>query len=231
MYKIGLVEDEINLNKLIKSYLEKEGYEVVSFTKGIDTLNYIDNNNDINLWILDIMLEDDITGYDIIKKIKGLDEEIPVIFSSARDESIDKIVGLELGSDDYIAKPYSPKELVLRVKNILKRVYSKDFHKIKYNDYEINTEERTVYLNGKRINITTLEFDLLLYLLNNKNKSLTREMILNDVWGSDYFGSDRVVDDSIRRLRKKMPNLYINTVYGFGYRLSWDNYHLIYLNN
>ena len=129
-------------------------------------------------------------------------------------------MGLELGSDDYIAKPYSPKELVLRVKNIFKRVYSKDFHKIKYNDYEINTEERTVYLDGKRINITTLEFDLLLYLLNNKNKSLTREMILNDVWGSDYFGSDRVVDDSIRRLRKKMPNLLINTVYGFGYRLS-----------
>ena len=220
MYKIGLVEDEINLNKLIKSYLEKEDYEVVSFTKGMDALDYIDNNNDINLWILDIMLEDDITGYDIIKRIKGLNEQIPVIFSSARDESIDKILGLELGSDDYIAKPYSPKELILRVKNILKRVYSKDFHKINYNDYEINTEERTVYLNNKRINITTLEFDLLLYLLNNKNKSLTREMILNDVWGSDYFGSDRVVDDSIRRLRKKMPDLLINTVYGFGYRLS-----------
>lgn len=220
MYKIGLVEDEKDLNKLITSYLEKEEYEVVSFTKGKDALDFIDNNNDIQLWILDIMLEDDITGYDIIKKVKEKSEEIPVIFSSARDESIDKIMGLELGSDDYLAKPYSPKELVLRVKNILKRVYSKDFHKIKYNDYEINTEERTVYLNDKRINLTTLEFELLLYLLNNKNKSLTREMILSEVWDSDYFGSDRVVDDSIRRLRKKMPNLNINTVYGFGYRLS-----------
>ncbi|MBQ9023924.1 MAG: response regulator transcription factor [Bacilli bacterium] len=220
MYKIGLVEDEKDLNKLITSYLEKEEYEVVSFTKGQDALDFIDNNNDIQLWILDIMLEDDITGYDIIKKVKEKNEEIPVIFSSARDESIDKIMGLELGSDDYLAKPYSPKELVLRVKNILKRVYSKDFHKIKYNDYEINTEERTVYLNDKRINLTTLEFELLLYLLNNKNKSLTREMILSEVWDSDYFGSDRVVDDSIRRLRKKMPELNINTVYGFGYRLS-----------
>lgn len=221
MYKIGLVEDEESLNKLIKNYLEKEDFEVVSFTKGEDALTFIDSKeNNVQLWILDIMLSDDITGYDIIKKIKGLDEEIPVIFSSARDESIDKIMGLELGSDDYIAKPYSPKELVLRVKNILKRVYSKEFHKIKYNDYEINTEERTVYLNEERINLTTLEFELLMYLLNNKNKSLTREMILNEVWDTEYFGSDRVVDDSIRRLRKKMPNLNINTVYGFGYRLS-----------
>lgn len=220
MYEIALVEDEQDLNKLLKNYLEKEGYKVYAFTKGQDALTFIEENNNIQLWILDIMLEDDITGYDIIKKVKEKNEEVPVIFSSARDESIDKIMGLELGSDDYLAKPYSPKELVLRVKNILKRVYSKDFHKIKYNNYEINTEERAVYLNNDRINLTTLEFDLLLYLVNNKNKSLTREMILNEVWDSDYFGSDRVVDDSIRRLRKKMPNLNINTVYGFGYRLS-----------
>ena len=135
MYKIGLVEDELDLNKLIKNYLQKEQWEVVSFTKGQDALDYIEKDNNIHLWILDIMLEDDITGFDIIKKIKGVDDEIPVIFSSARDESVDKIMGLELGGDDYIAKPYSPKELVLRVKSILKRVYSKDFHKIKYNDY------------------------------------------------------------------------------------------------
>jgi len=223
MYKIALVEDEKDLNKLIRSYLEKENYEVVSFTKGEDALTFIDEENNAQLWILDIMLEDDITGYDIIKKIKEKNEEIPVIFSSARDESIDKIMGLELGSDDYLAKPYSPKELVLRVKNILKRVYSKDFHKIKYNDYEINTEERIVYLKNDKINLTTLEFDLLMYFLNNKGKSLTREMILSEVWDSDYFGSDRVVDDSVRRLRKKMPNLNINTVYGFGYRLNWKS--------
>lgn len=220
MYKIGLVEDEKDLNKLLTNYLEKEDYEVKSFTKGEDALSFIENNEDIQLWILDIMLEDDVTGYDIIKKIKEKNEETPVIFSSARDESIDKIMGLELGCDDYIAKPYSPKELVLRVKNILKRVYSKDFHKIKYDKYEINTEERTVYSGDKKITLTTLEFELLLYLLNNKNKPVTREMILSEVWDTEYFGSDRVVDDSIRRLRKKMPDLNINTVYGFGYRLS-----------
>ena len=107
MYRIGLVEDEQDLNKLLTSYLEKEDYEVVSFTKGEDALSFIDNEDEIQLWILDIMLEDDVTGYDIIKKIKEKNEETPVIFSSARDESIDKIMGLELGCDDYIAKPYN----------------------------------------------------------------------------------------------------------------------------
>lgn len=219
MYKIGLVEDEKALNSLIKSYLEKEDFEVTTFTKGQDTLDYIEKNNDIKLWILDIMLEDDVTGYDIIKKIRENDEQIPIIFSSARDESIDKIMGLELGGDDYIAKPYSPRELVLRVKNIIKRVYSKDFHKLQYNGYEIDTEKRTVLYKDKNISLTTLEFDLLIFFIDNKGKSLNRENILDNIWGKDYFGNDRVVDDSIRRLRKKMKNLNINTVYGFGYRL------------
>lgn len=219
MYKICLVEDELSLNNLIKNYLQKEGYEVITFTKGEDALNFINNNGSVHLWILDIMLEDDVTGYDIIKKIRSNDEEVPVIFSSARDESIDKIMGLELGSDDYIAKPYSPKELVLRVKNILKRTYSKDFHKVKYNDYEINTEKRTILYKNENINLTTLEFDILLFFINNKGKLLSREAILNSVWGENYFGNDRVVDDSIRRLRKKLKYLDINTVYGYGYRL------------
>lgn len=219
MYKIVLVEDELSLNNLLKNYLEKEGYNVVTFTKGQDALDYIEKYNDINVWILDIMLEDDITGYDIIKEIRSKNEEVPIIFSSARDQSVDKIMGLELGGDDYIAKPYSPKELVLRVKNILKRVYSNDFNKIQYNDYVIDSEKRTVDYEGNNIELTTLEFDLLLFFLNNKGKSLNRETILSNVWGDDYFGNDRVVDDSIRRLRKKMNNINLNTVYGFGYRL------------
>ena len=219
MYKIVLVEDELSLNNLLKNYLEKEGYNVVTFTKGQDALDYIEKYNDINVWILDIMLEDDITGYDIIKEIRSKNEEVPIIFSSARDQSVDKIMGLELGGDDYIAKPYSPKELILRVKNILKRVYSNDFNKIQYNDYVIDSEKRTVDYEGNNIELTTLEFDLLLFFLNNKGKSLNRETILSNVWGDDYFGNDRVVDDSIRRLRKKMNNINLNTVYGFGYRL------------
>ena len=219
MYTICLVEDEIYLSKLIKTYLEKEGYNVITFSKGEDALNYIGNK--VDLWILDIMLQDDITGYDIIKKLREDDDHIPIIFTSARDQDLDKILGLELGSDDYITKPYSPKELVLRVNNMIKRVYSNNNSKIiNYKNYSIDTNKRQVIENNKEINLTTLEYDLLLLFLNNKSKSFSRDEILNNVWGNNYFGSDRVVDDLVRRLRKKMPLLNLNTIYGFGYRLS-----------
>lgn len=217
-YTIVLVEDEIDLNNLIKVYLEKAGYNVIQYYNGQDA---IDNTKiEAHLWILDIMLPDEISGYDIIKKIREENEQMPVIFTSARDKELDKIIGLELGSDDYITKPYSPKELVLRVNNIIKRVYSQDLTKIKYEDYIIDTEKRTVTQNDKEINLTTLEFDLLNMFITNKNKSFSRDDILNIIWGENYFGTDRVVDDLIRRLRKKMPNLNINTMYGYGYRLT-----------
>ena len=218
MYKIGLVEDEKNLNSLVKNYLEKEGYEVITFFNGEDVLNYEDLLK-VQLWILDIMLGDGINGYDIIKFIREKNKNVPVIFTSARDQDIDKIVGLELGSDDYIAKPYSPRELVLRINNIVKRVYNDEKNQVIYDYYLIDIDKRTVNLNEKEIMLTTLEFDLLLLFLENKNKSFSREEILEKVWGSDYFGSDRVVDDLVRRIRHKMPNLKINTLYGFGYRL------------
>lgn len=217
MYNIVLVEDEVNLNNLITTYLKKEGYNVTSYVSGDEAIKNIDSN--VHLWILDIMLGDDISGYDIIKKIREKDEFVPVIFTSARDKDLDKIIGLELGSDDYITKPYSPKELVLRVNNIIKRVYSKDVQKMVYDNYSIDLERRTVIENDKEINLTTLEFDLLYMFCTNKNKSFSRDDILNIIWGDDYFGTDRVVDDLVRRLRRKMPDLKINTIYGFGYRL------------
>ena len=218
MHSICLVEDEKSLQDLLKTYLEKDNYNVKTFSKGQDVIDEINNGKKYDLYVLDIMLEDDITGYDIIKKIREIDEEVPIIFSSARDESIDKIMGLELGSDDYIAKPYSPKELVLRVNKIIRRTYKNDYNNMVYNDYKIDLEKRTVILNDKMINLTTLEFDLLVYFIKNKNKPITREIILNEIWGEDYYGSDRVVDDLIRRLRKKI-NIDLNTIYGYGYRL------------
>ena len=130
MKTIALVEDEKDLNNLIRTYLEKEGYNVVSYYDGESTINNI--NKDVDLWILDIMLGDTISGYDIIKKIREDNPDVPVIFTSARYKDLDKIIGLALGSDDYIAKPYSPKELVLRVNNIIRRVYSKDKQKLTY---------------------------------------------------------------------------------------------------
>ena len=219
MYRICLVEDEKNLNDLIKSYLLREKYEVVNFYNGLDAWNYIGKTK-IHLWILDIMLGDSISGYDIIKKIRENDSNVPVIFTSARDQDLDKIIGLELGSDDYVTKPYSPKELILRVNNIIKRVYHEKSFYITYDRYKVDLNKRLVLDGEKEVSLTTLEFDLLILLLDNQNKSFSRDDILSNVWGNNYFGSDRVVDDLVRRLRKKMPKLHITTIYGYGYRLS-----------
>lgn len=216
MFTICLVEDEKKLSDLIKTYLEKE-YKVVQCFNGNDALNITEK---IDLWILDIMLGSDVSGYDIIKKIRETDEKVPVIFTSARDQDLDKIIGLELGSDDYITKPYSPKELVLRVNNIVKRVYASSFNKLIYDEYKIDVDRRKVIDIDKEISLTTLEFDLLLLFVNNIGKSFSREEILRHVWKEEYFGNDRVVDDLVRRLRGKMKKLNINTIYGYGYRLS-----------
>ena len=218
MYTVCLVEDEEALSNVVKAYLERAGYKTICFTKGSEAIAYIGNK--VDLWILDIMLGDDVNGYDVIKAIREKDENVPVIFTSARDQDLDKIFGLELGSDDYMTKPYSSKELVLRVNNIIKRVYKdKESNILTYEDYQINLEKRTVTNNNKNIKLTTLEFDLLLLFVQNKGKCFQREEILANVWGSDYFGTDRVVDDLIRRLRKKLTKLNIEAVYGYGYRL------------
>lgn len=221
MYTVCLVEDEIALSNIVKVYLERAGYEVICFSKGSEAINYIGNKVDI--WILDIMLGDDVSGYNAIKAIREKDEMVPVIFTSARDQELDKIFGLELGSDDYMTKPYSSKELVLRVNNIIKRVYKDNRQKnniINYNDYVIDTEKRIVTLDEKEIKTTTLEFDLLVLFLKNINVCFSREDIIEKVWGQDYYGTDRVVDDLIRRVRKKLPKIKIEAVYGYGYRLS-----------
>ena len=178
MLNICLVEDEVDLSNLIKTYLTNAGYNVIQFTKGADAVAYIGKQAD--LWILDIMLGDDVNGYDIIRAIREVEKDVPVIFTSARDQDLDKIIGLELGSDDYITKPYSPKELVLRVNNIIKRVYKeKETNKVAYKEYLIDVDKRIVLENEKEIKLTTLEFDLLLLLVSNKNKSFSREEILN----------------------------------------------------
>ena len=221
MFKIAIVEDEEDLSLVTKKYLEKEGYEVITFTTGEDAIAMIGDS--IDLWILDIMLPSNISGYDLIVKIKENNPKKPVIFTSARVEEFDRITGLSLGGDDYLSKPFSNRELVLRVKNILSRTYSTetktDAKEELVNGYLVNFDKRNVTENGQNINLTSKEYDLLLFLLKNKTKAYSRNQILDSVWGDDYFGSDRVVDDLMRRLRKKMPNLSIETIYGYGYRL------------
>ena len=213
---INIVEDEKDLNELVKRYLEKEGYYINSYLTFDEAYSHLDDPCD--LWVLDIML-DDKSGFDLIEEIKGRNKDIPVIFMSARDKEFDRIIGLEKCSDDYITKPFSPKELVLRVNNIIKRVY-RDDEKIMIDGYEIDENQRIVYENGKVVDLTTKEFDLLMLFVKNKGTAFLREQILVKVWDSNFYGSDRVVDDTLRRLRKKMPNINIQTIYGFGYRLG-----------
>ena len=213
---INIVEDEKDLNELVRSYLEKEGYQVNSFLTFDDAYARIDEHCD--LWILDIML-DDKSGFDLIEIIKERNANTPVVFMSARDKEFDRIIGLEKGSDDYITKPFSPKELVLRINNIIKRVYKEDKH-ISVNGYEIDENQRIVYHDGEQIDLTTKEFDLLMLFVKNRGTAFLREQILEKVWDENYYGSDRVVDDTLRRLRKKLPDMNIQTIYGFGYRLG-----------
>ena len=213
---INVVEDERDLNELVKSYLIKEGYEVYSYYTYDEAYKAIDKPCD--LWILDIML-DDKSGFDLIEEIKNRFPNVPVVFTSARDKEFDRIIGLEKGSDDYITKPFSPKELVLRINNIIKRVY-KESKRIQVGKYEIDEAQRIVYEGDQPIDLTTKEFDLLMLFIRNRGYAILREQILEQVWDDNYYGSDRVVDDTLRRLRKKLPDINIQTLYGFGYRLS-----------
>jgi len=215
-FRIYLVEDDKNLNSVLTSYLKKEEWQVCSFLTGEEARQVI--NSPPDLWILDIMLPD-IDGYQLIREIKLASPQIPVIFISARDADIDRVIGLELGSDDYLPKPFLPRELVIRTYKLLERVYQNRSQLQTVYPYSIEEISRTVKLQEEIVDLTSKEFEILLYLTKNKGQALTREQLLNDIWGDDYFGTDRVVDDLIRRLRKKMPELRIETMYGYGYRM------------
>jgi two-component system, OmpR family, response regulator CssR len=218
-YTIYLVEDEQDLSHVLKAYMDKEGWNVSVFHNGEEALKNSEGSPP-HLWILDIMLPG-MDGYEIIKEIKK-NSDIPVIFISARDQDLDRIVGLELGSDDYLAKPFMPRELVIRVKKLLTRIYETGNRMpqiIEITGYTIDPISRRITRDGEIINLTGKEIDVLLYLIENKGKSRKREEILEYVWGDDYFGSERAVDDVIRRVRKKMPRLNLETVYGSGYRI------------
>lgn len=215
---INIVEDEKDINNLVAQYLRKEGYEVHSYYTYEEASAHV-VDDDVHLWILDIML-DDKSGFDLIEEIRLQGPETPVIFMSARDKEFDRIIGLEKGCDDYITKPFSPKELVLRVNNIIKRAYRDDNNRISIDGYELDEEQRKIYSDNVEIELTTKEFDLLMMFIKNKGIAFSRDKILENVWDENYFGSDRVVDDTLRRLRKKLPNLNIHTIYGYGYRLG-----------
>ncbi|KEI93860.1 response regulator transcription factor [Clostridium botulinum] len=219
--KVYLVEDEKSLNILLEKYLQREGYEVTTFFNGSSAIERIKDVPDI--WILDIMLPD-IDGYQIIKAVKENNKNTPVIFMSARNEELDRVVGLELGSDDYLSKPFLPRELIIRTNKLMERIYGKSNNSTvdiitNIGQYKISKKQRTVFFEEKEIQLTNKEFELLNFFVENRNNVISREQILISIWGEDYFGSDRVIDDTIRRLRKKMDKLDLETVYGYGYKL------------
>lgn len=220
-FRVHLVEDDPNLNEVLTSYLKAENWEVCSFLHGREAEQAV-SASEPHLWILDIMLPD-VHGYDLLRSIKGSNPAVPVIFISARDAELDRVLGLELGSDDYIAKPFLPKELVIRARRQLERVYGGGAPQISrtifVGEYEVDPDSRVVRHAGETIYLTAKEFDLLLFLANHAGQALSRDQLLNGVWGEDYFGSGRVVDDVVRRVRRKVPLVRIETVYGYGYRV------------
>lgn len=214
--RIGLVEDEKNLNDLIKSYMEKEGYEVLAYDNAENAKEALDE--EVHVWILDIMLPGK-SGFEFMDEIKSVAPKMPIILISARDQDFDKILGLEKGAEDYIAKPFSPKELVLRVKRIVDRCYEVG-QTGRISGYTIDFSTHKVYDKEELLDLSNREYMLLVLMYRNIGRPFTRDEILNSVWDRDYFGSDRVVDDLMRRLRKKMPRLQVETIYRYGYRLE-----------
>ncbi|AST98248.1 response regulator transcription factor [Shouchella clausii] len=221
-YNIYLVEDEANLSEVLKAYLQKEGWNVTVFLDGNAAIEAVPDKP--HLWVLDIMLPGT-DGYQVLKAIKE-QEDTPVIFISARDQDLDRVLGLEMGSDDYLAKPFLPQELIIRVKKLLNRVYgtsSAESQKIELNNYSIDPIGRTIVDleadDNDTVDLTTKEMDLMLLLSADIGKAFSREKIIEHVWGENYFGSERAVDDVVRRVRKKMPRIHLETLYGYGYRI------------
>ncbi len=221
---VFIVEDDPNIRDIVKAYLVKEGYEVSVVGDAESAWAYAENQQP-DMWILDIMLPG-MDGYELCKRIRQV-SEVPIIIISAKDEEVDKILGLELGSDDYLTKPFSPRELVARVKRLFKRTQPKETESVQTDaitvgDLSINHKERRVFWQGEEIDVTSKEYELLYHLVKNENRAFSREELLTLVWGDDYFGSDRAVDDLVKRLRKKMDGVPLETVWGYGYRLRQD---------
>lgn len=209
-----LLEDEENLNTLLSFSLTQEGYEVKTFLTYKDAYSCIDDS--VDAWVVDINLPDG-SGLDLVKALKTNNPDQIVIIISARDSDIDKLLGLEIGSDDYITKPFLPRELNIRLGRLV-RLVKKEVHQKNFGTLMIDYDQRLVYEHEKVIDFTSKEYDVVALFSHSNNQAFSREQILEKVWGNDYFGTDRVVDDLIRRLRKKMDYLPIETVYGYGYR-------------
>lgn len=223
MQTIWVVDDEKNIRELIRRYLEKEGFTVRTFTTAEELSSALVSSTP-DMFILDIMLPG-ADGLTLCREIRD-NYDLPVIFVSARGEEFDRVLGLELGADDYLAKPFSPRELVVRVKNIFRRAQPADPSKKQINlgNLSIFADQRKVTVNGDEINLTAKEFDLLFLLAAEPKRSFSRALLLENVWGYVYEGDESAVDSTIKRVRKKLREKgtlpKITTVRGYGYRLD-----------
>ncbi|MGE5613498.1 MAG: response regulator [Bacillota bacterium] len=221
--KVLVVDDDVNICELLRLYLEKEGYEVETVYSGKSGIEAFSRFAP-NIVILDIMLPG-IDGWQVCREIRKM-SGIPVIMLTAKGETFDKVLGLELGADDYIVKPFEPKELVARVKAVLRRYERKDFdvQEVVYPNLVINKTNYVVKLNGKELELPPKELELLFFLASNPNKVFTREQLLEHVWGYDFFGDSRTVDVHVKRLREKidLPDQpwQLKTVWGVGYKFE-----------
>ena len=217
---ILIVDDEVRIRNVIKEYLLNEGYKVLEATDGFDALRVISDNK-VDLIVLDIMMPkmDGFTCLSEIRKTKN----IPVIMLSARKEEIDKLNSFDLGVDDYVTKPFSPKELVARVKAHLKRTTSNN-ENYTYKNLIVDYKGRKVTINDKEVNLTPKEYELLTYFIKNKGIALSREQLLNNVWDYDYYGDDRTVDTHIKMLRKSLGDYrnLIKTIREVGYKYETE---------
>lgn len=218
---ILIVDDESRIRKLIKDFLMKEDYTVLEAEDGEKALEVFEENEQkINLILLDVMMPK-LDGWSVLRQIRQK-SKVPVIMLTARAEEQDELFGFELGVDEYITKPFSPKLLVARIKAILNRTEKKENTTKNYGGIEIDADGRTVSVDGKQIDLSLREYELLKYLLENENVALSREKILNNVWNYDYYGDSRTIDSHIKKIRHKLgkKGKYIKTMRGVGYKFE-----------
>ena len=222
MYHILIVDDESRIRSIIRKYAEFEGHTVTEAGDGMEAV-VLCRKNTFDLIIMDIMMPK-LDGFSACKEIRKI-KDIPIIMLSARSEEYDKLFGFELGIDDYVVKPFSPKELMARVHAVLARnnAAEKPGEKVmKFEGLEINIPARTVSVDGEKVELTPKEYDLLFYLVENKNIALSRDKLLSDIWGYDFFGDDRTIDTHIKNLRNNLGKYrdFIVTLRGVGYKFE-----------
>ncbi len=223
-YKILVVDDDVNISELLRLYLEKDGFSVITCENGLKAVELQKNENP-DLILLDIMLPG-LDGWQVCREVRKT-SEVPIIMVTAKGETFDKILGLELGADDYVSKPFDAKEVVARVKAVLRRTANEEKPKsdeVRYDKLVINIANYELIVDGVRIDTPPKELELIYHLASNPNRVYTRDQLLDEVWGFDYYGDSRTVDVHVKRLREKLENISdawsLKTVWGVGYKFE-----------